>query len=119
MNTEGTKRLSTILLLNYVDFAMGIMSFATPKLAIAALLNRLTNPGPFNKVFLWFLAGFVFVASTICIIVVFLMCDPPKALWHTEMLSQGATCKPQEILVDYALFTGGELISFNRTVLSE
>lgn len=111
INEGGMDLLEKVLLLNYVNFALGIMSFTTPKLAIAALLNRVMNPGRFHRVFLWVLAGFVFVASTICIIVLFTMCDPPKALWKTTLLAQGATCRPQRVLVDYAIFTGG---MFNR-----
>ncbi|OJK01988.1 hypothetical protein ASPACDRAFT_40804 [Aspergillus aculeatus ATCC 16872] len=102
----GMDRLEQVLLLNYINFALGIMSFATPKLAIAALLNQILNPGRFHQVFLWALAGTVFVTSSICIIVLFTMCDPPQALWKTQLLSQGATCRAQVVLVDYAIFTG-------------
>ncbi|PYH79786.1 hypothetical protein BO82DRAFT_366433 [Aspergillus uvarum CBS 121591] len=102
----GMDRLEQVLLLNYINFALGIMSFATPKLAIAAPLNRILNPGRFHQVFLWVLTGMVFVTSGICIIVLFTMCDPPQALWKTELLALGATCRPQVVLVDYAIFTG-------------
>ncbi|PYI15457.1 hypothetical protein BO99DRAFT_468061 [Aspergillus violaceofuscus CBS 115571] len=102
----GMDRLEQVLLLSYINFALGIMSFATPKLAIAALLNRILNPGRFHQVFLWVLTGMVFVTSSICIIVLFTMCDPPQALWKTQLLAQGATCRPQVVLVDYAIFTG-------------
>lgn len=105
----GMDRLEQVLLLNYINFALGIMSFSIPKLAIAALLNRILNPGRFHQVFLWALTGTVFVTSSICIIVLFTMCDPPQALWKTQLLSHGATCRPQVVLVDYAIFTGGIL----------
>ncbi|KAL3441959.1 hypothetical protein BJX65DRAFT_321756 [Aspergillus insuetus] len=92
----GMEWLVKILIVNYADFVLGIMSFTTPKLAIAALLNRVMN-----------LSHLVFVSSTICIVVLFTMCDPPRALWQIDLLSSGqATCRPQEILVGYAIFTG-------------
>ncbi|KAL2842308.1 hypothetical protein BJX68DRAFT_257838 [Aspergillus pseudodeflectus] len=103
----GMDLLVKILIVNYVDFALGIMSFTTPKLAIAGLLNRVMNPGRFQRWWLWFLTSLVFVSSTICIVVLFTMCDPPKALWQIDLLSAGqATCRPQKILVGYAIFTG-------------
>ncbi|RDW63230.1 uncharacterized protein DSM5745_10341 [Aspergillus mulundensis] len=103
----GATLLTKVLLINYIDFAFGIMSFTTPKLAIAALLNRIMNPGRFHRVWLWVLTGLVFVSSTICIVVLFTMCDPPEALWKIELMAAGATCRSTSILVGYAIFTGG------------
>lgn len=103
----GQSLLEEVLLINFFDFALGIMAFATPKLAIASLLNRIMNPGKFHRVWLWVLTGLVFVASSICIIVLFTMCDPPKAMWQIHLMATGATCRPIEILVGYAIFTGG------------
>ncbi|KAG2419393.1 hypothetical protein HFD88_004189 [Aspergillus terreus] len=34
------------------------------------------------------------------------MCDPPRALWQTSLMAQGATCRDTWILIDYAIFTG-------------
>jgi hypothetical protein len=110
----GMELLEKVLLINYVNFALGIMSFATPKLAIAALLNRVLNPGRFHRVFLWVLTGSVFITSAICIIVLFTMCDPPRALWKIQLLEEDATCRPQKVLVDYAIFTGGMLGCFRK-----
>jgi hypothetical protein len=107
MEEGGANLLEQVLLINYINFALGIMSFTTPKLAIAALLNRVLNPGAFHQVFLWVLTAAVFVTSSICIIVLFTMCDPPQALWKTQLLAEGATCRPQRVLVNYAIFTGG------------
>jgi hypothetical protein len=70
------------------------------------------NPGRFHRVFLWVLTAAVFVTSTICIIVLFTMCDPPQALWKIELLTEGGTCRPQKVLVDYAIFTGGMIECF-------
>lgn len=114
MQEGGTELLEKVSLINYVNFALGIMSFATPKLAIAALLNRVLNPGRFHRVFLWVLTGSVFIISTTCIIVLFTMCDPPQALWKTQLLEKDATCRPMKVLVDYAIFTGGMLRCFQE-----
>ncbi|KAL3489188.1 hypothetical protein BJX62DRAFT_226740 [Aspergillus germanicus] len=103
----GYGKHTAILIVNYADFALGIMSFTTPKLAIAALLNRVMIPSQFHRWWLWFLTSLVFISSTICIVVLFTMCDPPRALWQIDLLSSGqATCRPQKILVGYAIFTG-------------
>ncbi|KAL2862681.1 uncharacterized protein BJX67DRAFT_385380 [Aspergillus lucknowensis] len=106
MQDGGIELLTKILIINYADFALGIMSFATPKLAIAALLNRVMNPGRFHRVWLWCLTGLVFVASSICIVVLFTMCNPPEALWKVDLIAAAATCRPQLVLVGYAIFTG-------------
>lgn len=112
MEKGGMNLLEKVLLINYINFALGIMSFTTPKLAIAALLNRVLNPRTIHRVLLWVLTAAVFVTSTICIIVLFTMCDPPQALWKPQLLAKGATCHPQVVLVDYAIFTGGMLECF-------
>ncbi|OQE29291.1 hypothetical protein PENFLA_c004G05739 [Penicillium flavigenum] len=106
MERGGMDLVERILVINYADFALGIMSFTTPKLAVAALLNRIMNPTLFHRIWLWILTGSVFVASSICIIVLFTMCDPPQALWKVRLMSEGATCRPTKILVGYAIFTG-------------
>lgn len=112
MEKGGMGLVERILVLNYANFALGIMSFTTPKLAIAALLNRIMNPSRFHRIWLWILTGFVFAASTICIIVLFTMCDPPQALWKIHLISEGATCRSTTILVGYAIFTGGMLVGW-------
>ena len=48
-----TDRLSLVLLLNNIDFLLGIMSFSLPKLAVVALLNRLFNPSLYHRIVLW------------------------------------------------------------------
>ncbi|RAH58693.1 hypothetical protein BO85DRAFT_395920 [Aspergillus piperis CBS 112811] len=99
-------RLELVLLVNYVNFALGIISFALPKLAVAALLSRFLNPTTIQRAILWGLTGFVALVSCICILVLFTMCDPARALWDTSLLSKGAHCRSSWILVDYAIFTG-------------
>lgn len=106
--------LETAILLNTVSFLFGILSFTLPKLAVSAMLNRILNPTLFHRVALWFLTGLAAVVSVICIIILFTMCDPPKALWHTHLVMEGAaTCKDTWILIDYAIFTGGRFRSIS------
>lgn len=100
-------RLETVLLINYVGFLLGILAFSLPKLAVAALLTRLLNPTLVHRIILWGLTATVAVVSCICILVLFTMCDPPRALWQTSLMAQGATCRDTWILINYAIFTGG------------
>lgn len=107
-DTMSPERLVKVSLVNYIDFALGIVSSSLPKLAVAALLNRIMNPNRLQMAILWGLTGMVALDSGICIIVLFTMCDPPKALWNTQLVAQGATCRNIWILIDYAIFTGGK-----------
>lgn len=105
--TEANLELA--ILLNTVSFLFGILSFTIPKLAVTAMLNRILNPGPMQKTFLWLLTGTAAAVSCICIIILFTMCDPPKALWQVHLIAEGAKCKNVWMLIDYAIFTGGAL----------
>lgn len=107
-DTLSPERLVKVSLVNYIDFTLGIVSFSLPKLAVAALLNRIVNPNWWQKAALWILTGLVALTSGVCIIVLFTMCDPPQALWDTSLVMQGATCRDVWILIDYAIFTGGK-----------
>ena len=95
-------------MLNTVSFLFGILSFTVPKLAVAAMLSRILNPGRLAKTWLWFLTGLAAAVSCVCIVILFTMCSPPRALWEVPLLTPqyGATCKSVWILVDYAIFTG-------------
>lgn len=96
------------ILWNTISFLFGILSFSIPKLAVAAMLSRILSPTPFQRFMLWGLTGFAAVVSCVCIVILFTMCDPPQALWYVHLAqTEGATCKPTSLLVDYAYFTGG------------
>lgn len=99
--------LEMAILLNTVSFLFGILSFSLPKLAVSAMLDRILNPSLVNRIILWFLTVFAAIAAFICILILFTRCDPPKALWQTQLLQEGATCSDPWILVNYAIFTGG------------
>ncbi|PYH88911.1 integral membrane protein [Aspergillus ellipticus CBS 707.79] len=84
--------------LNSLSFLFGIISFPMPKLAVTAILCA--------------------VVSGVCIVVLFTMCDPPKALWKTHPVVKGkATCRDVWILINYAIFTGA-LSAFVDLVLA-
>lgn len=108
--------LELAIMLNTISFLFGILSFTIPKLAVTAMLNRILNPGRLQKTFLWFLTGTLAVVSGICIIMLFTMCNPPKALWEIHLILEGeAKCMNVWILINYAIFTGGAfLISLRR-----
>ncbi|EAW11090.1 uncharacterized protein ACLA_067270 [Aspergillus clavatus NRRL 1] len=94
-------------LLNTISFLFGILSFAIPKIAVAAMLTRILNPGTMQRVVLWTLVSIASAVSGICIILLFTMCDPPKALWRTHLILEGkATCRDVWVLINYAIFTG-------------
>lgn len=100
------------LFYNSVSFIFGILSFALPKLAVAALLNRLLNPSLINRIITWGLASLVAAVAIVNIIIYVTMCDPPQALWKISMVMNGeATCRDIWILIHYATFNGGRLSS--------
>ncbi|KAL4997403.1 hypothetical protein BDV10DRAFT_195125 [Aspergillus recurvatus] len=104
LDTETVEKAS---FLNSLSFLFGIISFSAPKLAVAAMLNRILNPSLGQKAAIWGLTGLGAVISGICIIVLFTMCDPPRALWQTSLVVAGkATCRDVWILINYAIFTG-------------
>ncbi|PLB51166.1 hypothetical protein P170DRAFT_355966 [Aspergillus steynii IBT 23096] len=95
------------LFYNSVSFIFGILSFALPKLAVAALLNRLLNPSLIHRIITWGLASFVGAVAIVNIIIYVTMCDPPQALWKISMVMNGeATCRDIWILIHYATFNG-------------
>ena len=96
------------LLFNTIAFIIGIVSFALPKLAVAALLCRLLNPNMLQRCLVWGLTGLVAVVALVNILIYVTMCDPPQALWKISMvMEQKATCRSIRILIDYATFNGG------------
>ncbi|RAH84306.1 hypothetical protein BO86DRAFT_442622 [Aspergillus japonicus CBS 114.51] len=94
--------------LNCFSFLFGIVSFTVPKLAVTAMLNRILNASHIQRVCLWTLSTLAAIVSGVCIVILFTMCDPPRALWQTSLVAEGkATCKNVWMLIDYAIFTGG------------
>ena len=83
--TLDPSKVETVLLLNNLSFVFGILAFTIPKLAIAALLNRILNRNKLHQIMLWVLTSLAGVVSCICIVVLFTMCDPPEAMWKPRL----------------------------------
>ncbi|KAB8235890.1 uncharacterized protein BDW43DRAFT_15389 [Aspergillus alliaceus] len=95
------------LIWNVISFIFGILSFATPKLGVAALLTRLLNPSRLHRMIIWGLVAVVTAVALMNIIIYITTCDPPQALWKTELALNGqASCRDVWILINYATFNG-------------
>ncbi|KAF5865530.1 hypothetical protein ETB97_003374 [Aspergillus alliaceus] len=95
------------LIWNVISFIFGILSFATPKIGVAALLTRLLNPSRLHRMIIWGLVAVVTAVALINIIIYITTCDPPQALWKTELALNGqASCRDVWILINYATFNG-------------
>ncbi|ODH46426.1 hypothetical protein GX48_07496 [Paracoccidioides brasiliensis] len=81
-----------------------ILAIAIPKLAVAAMLNRILVPTPFHRNVVWFLGGFVTVSSCIGIPVLMTICNPHQATWDKRI--KNAKCRNSVSSTNYLLFTG-------------
>lgn len=109
-----TQDVEKALLWTMISFIFGIISFALPKLAVAALLHRIMNPTSIQRIIMWGLVILVAVVAIVNILIYVTMCNPPQALWKGSMVLSGeATCRDISILIDYATFNGGEWNSTN------
>lgn len=114
----GPKTAELALMWNMISFIFGIISFALPKLAVAALLHRILNPTLTQRLIVWGLVSLVAVIALINILIYVTMCNPPQALWKTSMVLSGeATCRDVWILINYATFNGGERCYMGLVIL--
>ena len=88
------------------------MAFGIPKLAVVALLTRIMNPGRLQQVILWGLAGCCMLSLAGCVIILFAQCRPVQSQWDFSITEK--TCWSPYILVNFAIFAGGESASFAR-----
>lgn len=115
-----TQAVENALLWTMISFIFGIISFALPKLAVAALLHRIMNPTSIQRIIMWGLVILVAVIATVNILIYITMCNPPQALWKSSMVLSGeATCRDISILIDYATFNGGEWNSTNLPTVTD
>ncbi|CAI7652617.1 unnamed protein product [Penicillium viridicatum] len=106
MNLEP-RSAELALMWNMISFIFGIISFAIPKLAVAALLHRILNPNLTQRIIVWGLVSLIAVIAIVNILVYVTMCDPQQALWKTSMVLSGeAKCRDIWILINYAIFNG-------------
>lgn len=95
-------------MLNLAGFPAGVLSFSTPKLAVVALLVRILNPSIRHRIFLWSLTGFTTAYLVVCFVVLYVQCDPPRALWDYDLQMSGDfTCWDSKILVNMSIAGAG------------
>lgn len=98
------------MLWNMISFVFGLVSFALPKVAVAALLHRLLQPTKLQRWVIWALAGMMIAIAVVNILLYLTTCDPPQALWKRMMVYRGeATCRDIHVLIDFVTFNAGEL----------
>ncbi|OQE25982.1 hypothetical protein PENFLA_c007G07809 [Penicillium flavigenum] len=107
MSNLDPKTVEPALMWNMISFIFGIISFAIPKLAVAALLHRILNPSLIQRITVWGLVILVAIIALVNILIYVTMCNPPQALWKPSMILKGeATCRDVWILINYATFNG-------------
>ena len=82
-------QVKTAVRLNWAAQPFGIAAFASGKISTAFLIMRIENRTLWRK---WFLCGSIavtVVGTTVAILVLFLQCSPPRALWDDV---PGAKC---------------------------
>ncbi|RYN92430.1 hypothetical protein AA0120_g4874 [Alternaria tenuissima] len=94
---------SGAILYTLAGFCPGILSFAIPKLAVVALLTRITNPSKRHKIILWSISGGCLIILFGCVIIIFAQCTPTRSQWDFSV--QG-TCWSPWILIYYAIVAG-------------
>lgn len=91
-----------------LGFPFGIVAFALPKLAVVALVTRLLLPEPWHRIFLWVLTSTCFGALLGCVVILFAQCSPADSQWDFSITEK--TCIDKWVLVNYAIFAGGEFV---------
>jgi hypothetical protein len=94
---------SDAILYTIAGFCPGIFSFGIPKLAVVALLTRITNPSRKHKIFLWIMTSGCLLILFGCVIILFAQCTPARSQWD---FSVKGTCWNRWILVYYAIVAG-------------
>ena len=88
------------------------MGFAIGKASVALLLMRIIVPSSVYR--RWTLYGTmvtVVLINAIDIILTFVQCDPPEALWDTHLVQDGeATCWDPSVQKNFAVFTSGKCL---------
>lgn len=101
------KQRSGAIMYTLAGFCPGVLSFGIPKLAVVALLARITNPSHRHRSVLWLVTGGCLVVLLGCVIILFAQCNPSRSQWDFSV--QG-TCWSPWILIYYAIVAGSELI---------
>ncbi|MCJ1313931.1 hypothetical protein MMC25_007611 [Agyrium rufum] len=80
------ENLKNVGINNYVQQALGIFAFGTSKASVGCLILRLLPPTSFwRKWTLWAVIVFTVFYNWLNIIITFIQCSPPRALWEPEI----------------------------------
>ncbi|PWY88149.1 hypothetical protein BO70DRAFT_426995 [Aspergillus heteromorphus CBS 117.55] len=91
------------MLADDIGWIFGVLSFSLPKLAVAALLDRILIPGPRIRVALWGLTALMAVMAVVNILVFITSCNPPRAMWTSV---PGATCRSINVIISVSAACG-------------
>lgn len=106
--TLTNEQKSAAILYTIAGFCPGIFSFGIPKLAVVALLTKITNPSRRHKIWLWIMTSGCLLILFGCVIILFAQCTPARSQWD---FSVKGTCWSRWILVYYAIVAGSKLLT--------
>ncbi|KAF2875905.1 hypothetical protein BDV95DRAFT_591327 [Massariosphaeria phaeospora] len=101
--TLSVEQKSGAILYTIAGFCPGILSFGIPKLAVVALLTKITNPSRAHRIFLWLMTSGCLLILFGCVIILFSQCTPARSQWD---FSVKGVCWDRWILVYYAIVAG-------------
>jgi len=104
-DTLSLEQQQNVIKYTIAAFCPGILSFAIPKLAVVALLTKLMAPSPAHRLFLWCSSGVTTVVLFGCVIILYAQCTPSRSQWDFSIEGE---CWSIWVLVNYAIFAGGE-----------
>lgn len=91
---------------NYMLQAWGLFSFVTGKAAVGYLILRVMgNRFVWQKWTIWAAIVLTFLLNSVNIILTFVQCDPPRALWQKDIK---AKCWDPKVQGDFAFFVSGK-----------
>ncbi|KAH8891131.1 hypothetical protein GQ53DRAFT_865868 [Thozetella sp. PMI_491] len=92
------------LLWSIVSFTPSVLSFAVPKLGVAALLDRLLSPSRLQRAILWSLVILCNITLNLCNIFMFAQCSPSRALWDLSITDK--KCWEPSTVVKWSFYAG-------------
>lgn len=102
---------------NYMLQAWGLFSFVTGKAAVGYLILRVMgNRFVWQKWTIWAAIVLTFLLNSVNIILTFVQCDPPRALWHKDIK---AKCWNPKVQGDFAFFVSGKEKCYRSARLGE
>jgi len=99
----NNEQRSGAILYTIAGFCPGIFSFGIPKLAVVALLTKITNPSRKHRIFLWVMTSTCLLILFGCVIILFAQCTPARSQWDFSVKGK---CWSPWILVYYAIAAG-------------